>query len=124
MMEMTEQRFAKFKENSDRAEKATGILPLAAEGWEKVTVLLMDERDRFIALIKFCATLKGKEWFFGQYLLAKAVADEPEKRLSPEIYKLIVKAVTYEDGSFDSNQFEEIAMEVQRLAFERMAIDD
>ena len=90
-MEMTEQRFAKYKENSNRAEKATGIMPIAADGWEKVSVLLMDERDKFIALIKFCATLKGAEWLFGQYLLAAAVNEEPENRLSPEIYDLMVR---------------------------------
>lgn len=40
-----EKRWRKHRQNTKRAYRMTGWVPLSEEGWEKVAVLLMDQLD-------------------------------------------------------------------------------
>ena len=44
--DMTQERWAKHLENSDRAMELTGVMPITSDGWEKVAVMLMDHIEQ------------------------------------------------------------------------------
>jgi hypothetical protein len=48
---MDAKRFAKFRENAERAGRLTGVHVVSSCGWEAVAVRLMDEIDRLQAIV-------------------------------------------------------------------------